>query len=160
LLVEHGAIIVGLLESRIEAERGVVIVERRAEFALELVGVAAVGEKVGPLLHPDRLVVVGDRVVVLLQIGIGQPAIVIIFGHLGIEPDRLVGIGKRLVELAELLVGGAAVGESARPVRIEPQRFVGIIDGLLVLAAEIIGHAAVGPGLDVVGLELDHLVIV
>lgn len=69
LLVEHGAVVVGLREIRIELQRSLVVVERRAELALEMVGIATVGEEVGPRRQPQGLIVIGNRLVVLAHRG-------------------------------------------------------------------------------------------
>src|SRR6185437_9404945 len=50
LVVEHGAVVIGECEVRIELQRRIVVVERSAELALELVRIAAVGEEVRALL--------------------------------------------------------------------------------------------------------------
>ena len=94
-------------------------------------------------IEADRLVVVGDRLVVLLLGGPGEAAVVVRWDVLGVKTDRLVVVGDRLVVL---LLGGP--GEAAVVVRrgvlgIEVDRLVVVSDRLVVLPLGAPGEAAV-----------------
>ena len=58
LAEDDAAIVVGLVEARIEFEGAVIIRDGAIEIAFRLIGVAAIGEEVGLRRQPDRFGVI------------------------------------------------------------------------------------------------------
>jgi hypothetical protein len=63
-------------------------------------------------IEVDRLVVVGDRMVVVLFNGVREAAVIVSWGIIGIEADRLVVVGDGALEIALGRICVAAVTES------------------------------------------------
>src|SRR5208337_2446769 len=93
-------------------------------------------------VEADRLVEIGDGLVVL-PFGVpGVAAAVVRQGDLGVEADRLVEIGDGLVVLPLGVPGEAAVVVRRGVLGVEADRLVEIGDGFVVLPLGVPGEAA------------------
>ena len=90
------------------------------EWALGVVG-----------LEPDRLAVLGDRLVQLPLAARACAEIDVGRGVVGLEPDRLAVLGDGLVQLPLAHQGDAEVGVGRGVVGLEPDRLAQGLDGLL-----------------------------
>ena len=126
---------IGRGQPRREPDGGGVVLERPFAHLQpdEDLGAIEVGDRVARL-ELDRLAEVRDRLVVLADREVGQPAIGVRPGVLRIEPDRLVQVLDRPLVLAQGVVDRAAVLIGRSLLRVEPDRLVQVADRAVVAA--------------------------
>ena len=82
----------------------------------------------------DRLVMIGDRILVPTKVALGTSPVAVGFRIVGLQPDRLVIICDRLLVSAEFSLRVSPVVVGLRIVGFQPDRLVIICDRLLALA--------------------------
>jgi 2-dehydro-3-deoxyphosphooctonate aldolase (KDO 8-P synthase) len=140
MIVEHGAVGVGIAIARIELDGLGVVAERCVDVALLLLGDAAivVSDRVLPI-DGDRRAAILDGEIRLSLLVVGDAAIDQGVGELGVDGDGLAEIGDRLIEVVLI-----AIDEASRQIK---SCLPGIdLDGLIE-----VGHRTVEIALLLIG---------
>lgn len=107
------------------------------------------------LAHLDKVSVVGDRLVVLVQFGIDLAAGVVGAGIEWVELDRVYRVVGAALQIAELGAGASALTVELGQLRLEGDRLI-ILQRLLVVVVDaVVEHAPVKVGLPKRGGMLD-----
>jgi hypothetical protein len=89
-------------------------------------------------LSPHDLAVVGDSAVEVAPVLVGDAAVKVCVGEVGVEPDCLVEVGDGTVVIILSTVGGAAVAEGHDVPGIEPDRLGKVGDRTVEVALVLV----------------------
>jgi len=107
-------------------------------------------------VDPDRRVEIGERLVGIADLPVGEASHVVRLGIFWLDPNGRAVVGDGLVDLVERAIGIAPVVERLGVLRVERDRLAVILDGAVVLLLAVIAEAEAEIGLGVFRIEADR----